>query len=369
MRAKDVIKIDYLGLNCGICGEAFTKDDDVVVCPECGTPMHRRCYSNEKKCPNSDKHGSGYVFEFFDRIKENARADSSSDAVSTDDNDDSGAAPQEGEPLTVDSSTVAANERRGVCPMCGEYNKPGASYCNRCGSPLGGGVPPRDNTMGGMGGVDYPYADPLGGVQPDRRFEEDVTASELAVYVKVNTQYYLPAFDRIKQGKRRFNFSAAIFTHAWFLYRKQYKIGGIFLLMYALIVAASNYTYQFFSYPLLYDAYRSLNFELTSALTMEQYSMLGSYIASLPMSQILTIALPYIISALNIVLMVVAGILANKLYYNHCVSKVRSIKQGAAEECATAQDTVRLIAGKGGVNMAIAMVFALIYMYSFMFGV
>ena len=35
--------IDYTGLECPICGEKFTAQDDIVVCPECGAPYHRAC--------------------------------------------------------------------------------------------------------------------------------------------------------------------------------------------------------------------------------------------------------------------------------------------------------------------------------------
>ena len=28
----------YIGNTCPVCGEKFKDDDDVVVCPDCGTP-------------------------------------------------------------------------------------------------------------------------------------------------------------------------------------------------------------------------------------------------------------------------------------------------------------------------------------------
>ena len=68
-----MINIDYLGLRCGVCGKDFQENDDVVVCPECGTPSHRTCYKENKGCPNLEKHGTDFVFEGFDKIKESAR--------------------------------------------------------------------------------------------------------------------------------------------------------------------------------------------------------------------------------------------------------------------------------------------------------
>ena len=42
---------NYTG-KCFSCGEVFKDGDDIVVCPECGTPYHRECYLKEGKCIN-----------------------------------------------------------------------------------------------------------------------------------------------------------------------------------------------------------------------------------------------------------------------------------------------------------------------------
>ena len=31
---------------CPVCEEKFKENDEIVVCPECGTPHHRDCYNN-----------------------------------------------------------------------------------------------------------------------------------------------------------------------------------------------------------------------------------------------------------------------------------------------------------------------------------
>ena len=35
---------EYLGCECSVCRKPFAAGDDIVVCPECGTPYHRACY-------------------------------------------------------------------------------------------------------------------------------------------------------------------------------------------------------------------------------------------------------------------------------------------------------------------------------------
>lgn len=34
----------YTGNHCPVCEQAFTDEDDIVVCPDCGTPYHRACW-------------------------------------------------------------------------------------------------------------------------------------------------------------------------------------------------------------------------------------------------------------------------------------------------------------------------------------
>jgi len=49
----------YIGEKCLICNKEFTESDDIVVCPECGTPYHRSCYKEKKQCVNSALHKTG----------------------------------------------------------------------------------------------------------------------------------------------------------------------------------------------------------------------------------------------------------------------------------------------------------------------
>ncbi|MBP1565041.1 MAG: DUF2628 domain-containing protein [Oscillospiraceae bacterium] len=49
----------YTGEKCLICSQDFKEDDDVVVCPECGTPYHKDCYKEKGSCVNKELHSSG----------------------------------------------------------------------------------------------------------------------------------------------------------------------------------------------------------------------------------------------------------------------------------------------------------------------
>lgn len=61
---------------CPVCQKAFEAGDDIVVCPECGTPHHRECYNQLGRCANSALHAEGFVFKRADSEKaENEKAE------------------------------------------------------------------------------------------------------------------------------------------------------------------------------------------------------------------------------------------------------------------------------------------------------
>lgn len=53
---------NYEKYKCPVCNEQFSKDDDIVTCPECGTPHHRECYKLAGHCVNKGLHETGYSF-------------------------------------------------------------------------------------------------------------------------------------------------------------------------------------------------------------------------------------------------------------------------------------------------------------------
>lgn len=66
----------YTGAKCAACGEVFTDTDDVVVCPECATPHHRKCYRMNGECVNTIRHGTGFNWN-----KENRPVDVTDDIL------------------------------------------------------------------------------------------------------------------------------------------------------------------------------------------------------------------------------------------------------------------------------------------------
>ena len=48
--------MEFTQYNCPVCDRKFESADDIVVCPECGTPHHRDCYDELGHCFYEDRH-------------------------------------------------------------------------------------------------------------------------------------------------------------------------------------------------------------------------------------------------------------------------------------------------------------------------
>lgn len=48
--------------SCPVCKNIFEQEDDIVVCPVCGTPHHRACYQLSGHCVNAGLHAANYDY-------------------------------------------------------------------------------------------------------------------------------------------------------------------------------------------------------------------------------------------------------------------------------------------------------------------
>lgn len=188
--------MDYIGEKCPVCSDIFTEDDDIVVCPECGTPHHRKCYSLENRCANEELHASGEKWK----------------------------------------RRTIKRDRYILCPVCRFPNGEHDEHCSRCGAELRReeGIAAaldtdgaRSETESGFGGI--PGAEDITnpikylGFDP----EEDMggaTLREVSDFVGPNTLYYIPIFKRMKDigSKITFNIACLIFPALYFANRKMW---------------------------------------------------------------------------------------------------------------------------------------------------
>ena len=327
----------YDGFKCLSCGNAFTADDDVVVCPDCGTPYHRACYEKEGRCINDELHEKGGTWQ---------PAEERTEAVSD-------------EPIR--------------CARCGQENPPTGLFCNRCGMPLSNSFneprPFNDNPgmhqgangqPGGMGQQGYNRAqNPQGGFGPQgmggfanpnaMRFDQDsdidgVKLGDLARYVGKNQFSYLTSFIRFGKfgGKVSLNFSALLFPQLYFFYRKMNLIGIIYMI---LTVA--------FSIPTI--------MMMSAAGYLPKISFVTeSYVNSSNFAMILNLC-----SSALMVTQCISAIFANYWYYKTARKKIMQVRTESAG--ADEEEIRETITKRGGVSMA-AFLLAVLVTYAMLIG-
>ena len=308
--------MDYIGNKCPVCEHYFHADDDVVVCPECGTPHHRACYEEIGHCANEPLHTEGYDFASDSKNNDNA------DVV--------------------------------ICKSCGKENDKYQFFCKYCAAPLTQDAKNSDNPnpqpnsqqpFGGMPNVGMPFNmaafDPLGGVPADEDFGDNVTAGETAKYVKQNTPYFIRIFSNITRiNKSKFNFSAAIFSGGYLLYRKMYKLGAILFALEVALYAAMMYVV--IAYSDLYTQFSTAYFNGTDAG--------AAFLANLNPADAFKLYVPAIVYAILIGIMIFTGANFNRWYMKHCKTEIIKIKQNASE----GENPETLLQTRGGVNMPLA---------------
>ena len=339
--------LDFVGVNCPVCGRAFQESDDVVVCPDCGAPYHRACYRQVGECVFGDLHAKGE--EWSPPAPPNPTATAASAAV-----------------------------KDVECPVCGTLNDHGAVSCARCGAPLregpvfqrgeaGQGAAPFSAQPGPMG-MPFAFGDPMGGVSPAEELEDGVTYGDASKLVRQNTAYYMPVFRFIKRTRRnKFNFAAFLFSGGWMLYRKQYKWGAVVTGIMLALHAAFWGVYALVSIPAMEALAQRAGIDLTetAVLTTEQYAMLTQASMADPgLSMRVSAFLP--IPLLMLAVMIFVGVRGNKMYLDHCAATLREARAGG-------EDLQVTLTEQGGVSTPLALAVAICFfairaVFLFLFG-
>ena len=206
----------YTGNHCPVCEQAFTDTDDIVVCPDCGTPYHRDCWKKVGACMHRSEHAAGFEWQ----------------------------------PEIGPEAAKAAHEA--TCPNCGTRNTPGAARCSHCGCPLprseadsADAAKPEEqvpiyardpSAVNNRSAAPGPHietysADREGAIYRREIGPEDtidgIKAKDWAAYVGRSPMYYLMQFFRmsITNRKAAVCLSAFLFGPAYLFYRKMWKEG------------------------------------------------------------------------------------------------------------------------------------------------
>lgn len=333
--------MNYNNQPCKSCGEIMHDGDDIVVCPVCATPQHRRCWMRNGHCVNEELHASGYIWE-RERIKtEPASAEKETvyeappagvcHICGSENPDDALHCGNCGALLGAD----AENNESKKCPTCGKVNDPDAIHCNQCGMPLG------------ATGVFYSTNPYLAGTDIDENEKiGENTAGDISVFVQNSSRRYLPKFKKIAQGQKiSFNWAAFFFSPHWFFYRKIYKPGIAFLAVFATasLVLSGLFSQEITEYAnTFYEV--SSKMQSAEAVTDEEFAALEAKLEE----SMKKMAVPLAAQAgVNLLLGLICALTANKFYYKKIVEDMRLINDSVREE------NLRklMIARRGGVSV------------------
>lgn len=181
--------LKFYGEKCPVCGKEFVKDDDIVVCPICGTPHHRECYEKENRCANEFRHGTSWEWK------------------------------GENDQTKKPQNNAPSNEKE----------QPKLTTAEIMANQLGINFNSNDNKD--EDGKIIPETDEIDGVQ----------TQHLMFYLRKNPGYFLYKWKRNKDKKFffSFNWSAFLFSFVYYYYRKMYRVGSVILLGIALSLIPS----------------------------------------------------------------------------------------------------------------------------------
>ncbi len=323
---------NYTGYRCPVCGKAFAPGDDVVVCPDCGTPHHRECYRSLGRCAQEDKHAAGEQW---------------SPAPSPED------IPAAGGQATL------------LCPRCGSHNPAGNIFCQVCGHQLTAGqvpgqpVPPppgpqqgyrpfgqeeaprQDQGFGpgaaGCGDTPQWFRNIFPELGDDQELAPGVTNRDVCYYVGPNSFVFLLRFQRLLQPgfKISVNWSAFFFSFFYCFYRKMYKLGALLLA----IVAGSMVPVFWAAYPLFAEIWAEYG-----TLTMD-----ALYALSSPAAQQFASA-AMLFRTVSLLVSLFCGFFFNSLYCRRACQEIRTVRETGHFSSGSPEYRYAL-AHRGGVNL------------------
>ncbi len=181
---------------CPVCDKKFTEGDDVVVCPECGTPHHRECYNSLGKCKNDELHKSGYSYKMIE-VK-----DEGIDVLIDDEIKNVNSVKTENNDKTVKIEINAEN-------------------------------PSKED----LESVVKELISSINGKTADQIIIDGKEATYYEAAIGKNQNYYIPRFIILEGTGKKFllNVAAFIFPLTWAIYRKMYKFALIALAVYMLL--------------------------------------------------------------------------------------------------------------------------------------
>ena len=287
----------FFGKLCPVCRSPFGEKDDIVVCPDCGTPHHRACYIKLGKCAVTQHHASG--FEWNGRLPDEQQEPAQQATQQ----------PVYGAPVPPYGIPQDRPESANTDPHHAEY--PSGTNTQNSAPYMGQDIPPFGDPFGEQNNEhpNNPYVEAYKQMQKmtsdETRGEDGVSAKELSRFVGTSVFHYAQAFASFRVGvaqyggvkkvKTSFNIWAGILAPIQQIYRRMDGLGILILILQGIMEIPRVLLYR----------YQSLMAQPTAAM-LEDLTLISS--------------------VLSIVIMLLLCFFGDYLYYKFCVRKIKRIR-------------------------------------------
>ena len=270
----------FENISCPVCKRAFEEGDDIVYCPDCGTPHHRECYNAVGHCVNRGLHASGY--SFYDEMNQKAQAKENEEK-------------EKAESVLKRFKVDEENAEETFSPFF---------------------TPEQINTA--VYDMD------------DQKISGE-SVSDYAITIRTNVSRFINIFKEFecKGRKTSWNWCAFLFGSLYLFYRKMYKHAVLFHFAFISVVYASSFAIMKLAPNYIEAAKNAGNLYAQNKLTYEDMVALANIPDASKASAIMYISIGVII-----VLRVIQGLLADRFYKSTIAEFIKSvnkqIKDGAS---------------------------------------
>lgn len=286
---------DFTGQECPICKKKFTAADDIVVCPECGTPHHRTCWQENGFCANQDQHADG--FEWTPAAVHQAQANPESDKTVNQPSQ-----PEQPNAANTQQNTTSDTEKG--------QNGSGFDYSQLYNNTY---TPPQQSAQAQEGAIPN--------IDPDSTIE-NIPVSDWSAFLGKSNYLYMMLFKQMELLHRRVavSFSAMMFGPFYFAYRKAWKP--------ALLLAA---TLLLIDTPSILYMLQATGSPLTAGMN-------GDFLYRLAAAA----------SVLNFAVMILRGLYGFYWYKKNCIQQISKIRAAYPD----ANQRKYVLRAKGGTSWA-----------------
>lgn len=308
--------MNYKGEKCFACNEEFNDNDDVVVCPDCGTPYHRECYKQQGKCINQQLHESGQGWSRT--IPEKSKSD-------------------------FQNRIPEENAVYKVCPNCMTKNNIKSDSCINCGERLAPNNADADYDELNKKMSDYFIGFDINklyfGFDPNEDFD-GVKLSEIFKFVRSNTLYYIPLFKKMKNlgNKISFNLTSFFFPYFYFAHRKMWLMALVSVFVTLVMGIPST----------LISVADSVAYGMLDEATLEYAkSIMGGMLAFIDDNYGFLESLAYVCNIGNYIFKFAMCVFGNWMYYRFTIKTVKKIKT----KCQNDARSMSMIETAGGTSL------------------